>query len=158
MSKAPVYAAKTEVSVEKSRAEIEATLTRYGADAFAYSIDGRAVRIAFRMDERQYRFGITLPSPQDRAFSHLPSGAPRAAVPARAAYDQACRQKYRALALVIKAKLEAVAAGISTVEDEFLANLVLPNRETVSEWIRPQVAESYRVGSMPNALQLEGPK
>ena len=36
-------------------------------------------------------------------------------------HDQACRQRWRALLLVIKAKLEAVTAGISTVETEFLA-------------------------------------
>ena len=35
-------------------------------------------------------------------------------------WEQACRQRWRALALVIKAKLEAIDAEISTFEEEFL--------------------------------------
>jgi hypothetical protein len=38
------YAADTSVSVEKSRMEIERTLARYGADAFAYFSEGRPPR------------------------------------------------------------------------------------------------------------------
>ena len=38
------YAKDTSVSVERSRAEIETTLTRYGATAFGYATDeGRAI-------------------------------------------------------------------------------------------------------------------
>ena len=35
--------------------------------------------------------------------------------------------------LVIKAKLEAVEAGVTTFEQEFLANMVLPDKTTVSD-------------------------
>lgn len=154
------YASETSVSVEKSRAEIEATLAKYGADAFAYSIDGRYVRLAFRMLERHYRFGLTLPDKAADEFNLYKRGSAqyrREPHTALAAWEQACRSIWRALALVIKAKLEAVAAGISTVEDEFLAHMVLPNSETVSEWIKPQVADVYRVGQMPRQLMLSGP-
>lgn len=151
------FATETSVPVERSRAEIERTLERYGADAFAYATEGRSVRIAFRMAARQFRFAIELPDPNLEEFTHHSRGR-RTPEAARAAWEQASRTKWRALALVIKAKLEAVAAGISSLEDEFLANLILPNRETVSEWIGPQVEEAYRVGSMPTALLLEAPK
>lgn len=43
------FAQDTSVSTENSRAEIERTLQRYGADAFGYSIDGRTAKVAFRM-------------------------------------------------------------------------------------------------------------
>lgn len=154
------YAAETKVSAEQSRAEIERTLQRYGADAFGYSIDGRLARIAFRLAGRHFRFELTMPDPADKAFTVYKRGyseVRREPGPAREKWEQACRQKWRALALVIKAKLEAVDAGISTVEDEFLAAMILPNRETVSEWIRPQVEEAYRVGAMPTRLMLDGP-
>jgi hypothetical protein len=36
------YAANTTVAPEKSRAEIERTLRRYGADAFSYGYEGCA--------------------------------------------------------------------------------------------------------------------
>ncbi len=67
-------------------------------------------------------------------------------------WEQACRQRWRALALVIKAKLEAVSAGISVFEDEFLANIVLPDGQLVGQWLRPQLAVSYEGGRMPPLL------
>jgi hypothetical protein len=45
---------------------------------------------------------------------------------------------------VIKAKLEAVAAGITIFEDEFLAHIVLPGGQTVAETIRENIAIAYR--------------
>lgn len=151
------YASETSVSVEKSRSEIEKTLDRYGADAFAYAPDGGRVRIGFRMQGRQFRFELTLPSKSEERFTHSSRGL-RSAEIAIAAWEQSCRQKWRALALVIKAKLEAVDAQISTLEDEFLAHLVLPSGETMGEWAKPQVAEAYRIGQMPSSLLIEGPK
>lgn len=154
----PRYAADTEVSVEKSRMEIERTLSRYGADAFGYfteSAPPRAV-IAFRFASRQIRFAITLPDKTRRDFTHHSRGmrTPEAAL---GMWEQACRQRWRALALVIKAKLEAVEAGISTTEDEFLAHTVLPDGQTVGEWIKPQVDRAYEIGAMPTHLLLDGP-
>jgi len=67
------------------------------------------------------------------------------------------RRRWRALLLVIKAKLEAVSSGISTLEREFLADVVLPNSKTVSEWLGPQMQALHQSGQMPTAL-IEGPK
>jgi len=72
------------------------------------------------------------------------------------AHDQACRQRWRALLLVIKAKLEAVTAGISTIETEFLANIVLPDNTTAGEWMLPQIDRAYRTGEMPPLLPAAG--
>lgn len=150
------YASETSVSVEKSRAEIEATLNRYGADAFAYASDGPEVKIAFRMKGKHFRFALTLPGKSEKRFTTHSRGL-RTTEAALAAWEQGCRQKWRALALVIKAKLEAVEAQISTLEDEFLAHLVLPSGETMGDWARPQVEEAYALGHMPRSLMLEGP-
>lgn len=49
-------------------------------------------------------------------------------------------RRWRALLLVTKAKFEAVASGISTVEREFLADLVLPNGRVVQEELAPRLA------------------
>lgn len=153
---APRYAAGTTVSVEQSRAEIERVLTRYGADAFGYHVDGRHARIAFRMKDRHFRFALTLPDRQERRFTHHSRGE-RTTDAARNEWEQACRSRWRALLLVIKAKLEAVEVGITTLEDEFMASMILPNRETVGEWLKPQIDEAYRIGSMPTTLMLESP-
>ena len=151
------YAADTTVSQEKSRAEIEATLRRYGATAFYYATEEKAAMIGFRINERMVKFILPMPDPKDRAFTQHSRGA-RTAEAAHKAWEQAGRQRWRALALVIKAKLEAVAAGITTVEDEFLAHTVLPDGSTVGQFMKPQLAIAYAQGSMPSALLLEGPK
>jgi hypothetical protein len=68
------------------------------------------------------------------------------------AMDQALRQRWRAMALIIKAKLEAVEAGIRTLEMEFLADTLLPDGRTVGQWSAPQIERSYQTGQMPPAL------
>lgn len=150
------YASETSVPVEKSRMEIERTLARYGADAFAYFSEGGTAAILFRMSGRQVKFVLTLPPRDLKEFTHHSRGV-RTAEAALGAWEQACRQRWRALALVIKAKFEAVSAGITTIEDEFLAHTVLPDGSTVGEWAKPQLDEAYRIGAMPTRLLLGGP-
>lgn len=136
------YAANTTVTVEKSKAEIERTLRRYGAKSFAYYADDSRAIIAFVKNERQIRFALPMPDPNDRQFTHHQRGA-RTVSARETLYEQATRQKWRALNLVIKAKLEAVEAGIVTFEDEFMAHMVLPNGVTVAEYVGPQIEEAY---------------
>ena len=67
-------------------------------------------------------------------------------------WQQACRQRWRALLLIIRAKLEAVESGITTLESEFLANIVLPDVGTVGQWLAPQLEQANATGSMPPML------
>ena len=154
------YAADTKVSSESSRAEIERTLVRYGASAFAYGWDhdeARA-RIQFRIVGRFVR--MTLPLPDYNDFWKTPErGLTRSEAAQKAAYEQAVRQRWRALALVVKAKLEAVDAGISTIEREFLADVLLPDGTTLGEWSAPALEAAYASGRMPtNILALPAPR
>lgn len=147
------YANNTSVSSEKSRAEIERILMRYGANGFMYGwADSNAV-VAFRMCDRHIKFILPLPARDAEEFTHTPErGTLRSEQAAAAAYEQAVRQRWRALALVIKAKLEAVESGITEFDDEFLAHIVLPNGKTVGDFMRPQVALAYEKGDMPPLL------
>lgn len=111
----------------------------------------------FRLSGRVIRFILELPDPDERRFTQHSRGA-RAPAAAEKEWEQACRQKWRALALVIKAKLEAVSAGITTVEDEFLAHTMLPNGQTFGDWAKPEVERAYSLGHMPTSLLLEGPR
>lgn len=153
------YAKGTEVSPAKSKAEIEDTVTRYGATAFASGwLPDRAV-ISFEMRGRRVKFVLPMPDPKDKVFTEYVSKGKRWARTETAAaefHQQAVRQRWRALALVVKAKLEAVETGISVFEDEFMANIVLPSGETVGEVMRPQIALAYRDGSMPPLLGYSG--
>ena len=109
------YAENTSVTADKSRAEIERTLQRYGADAFVYGWDTEmdAAMVQFRAADRVIRFLIPMPDRFDPEFTKTPTGRERAEAQAHSAWEQAGRQRWRALALVIKAKLEAVEAGIT---------------------------------------------
>jgi len=152
------YASETSVSQEKSRLEIEATLKRYGATSFMYASEEAAAMIGFRIEGRMVKFVVPMPDPKSREFTHTPAkGQLRSAAEAEKAWEQAGRQRWRALALVIKAKLEAVSAGITTIEDEFLAHTVLPDGSTVGQFMKPQIAVAYERGSMPTTLLLGGP-
>lgn len=151
------YAASTDVSSTKSRDEIERILTRYGADQFMYGWQDNAAVVAFRASDRRVRFILPLPDRAAAEFTKYKRGYTeyrRSDDQAAKLYEQAIKQRWRALALVIKAKLEAVECGISDFEDEFLANIMLPTGATVGEWMRPQVAEAYRVGAMPPMLPM----
>ena len=55
--------------------------------------------------------------------------------------------------MLVKAKLEYVALGLSTVEREFLADVFLPNGRTVHEELAAGIQQAYLDGaSMPKLL------
>lgn len=149
------YAEHTEVPADRSRAEIERILTRYGATAFSYGwVPGEAV-VRFVVGNRMVQFELPMPDREDPAFTTTPAGRrKRTPQAATLAWEQATRQRWRALKLCIQAKLEAVTAGITTFDEEFLAHLVLPNGATVGAFMLPQVEASYATGRMPAMLAL----
>lgn len=147
------YASQTSVSSDRTRAEIERTLVRYGATGFMYAWQDDHVVIAFTAHDRQIRFFLPMPDRNDREFTHTPErGQRRSEDQIESHYERAVRSRWRALLLIIKAKLEAVESGIVTFEDEFLAHVVLADNSTVSDWIQPQIEKSYSTGQMPKML------
>ena len=150
------YARNTIVSAIRTRNEIEETLERYGADGFAYATRGNLATVIFEMENRRIRFVLELHDPEDFRYTNHNPPRERSARAQNEAHDQACRQRWRALLLVIKAKLEAVSASISTIETEFLANIVLPDNTTAGEWMLPQIDRAYRTGQMPSLLPAAG--
>lgn len=152
------FAADTSVSSEQSRGEIERTLQRYGASQFMYGWDGDRAVVGFRMEGRNIRFILPMPDRNAQEFWFTPARKnKRSEAQAHTAWEQATRQRWRALALVIKAKLEAVESGITEFEDEFGMHILLPDGRTVSEFMRPQIEEAYAKGTMPSMLPALGP-
>lgn len=149
----PTYAKQTEVTVASSRIELERILERYGATQFGYLAAPDHAAVAFELRHRQVRFTVPLPDRDDREFTHHSRGA-RTETAARAAWERACRQRWRALTLVVKAKLEAVESGISEFDQEFLAQIVLPGGATVYEQLGDQLQQLTNGSQAP--LQLTG--
>lgn len=164
------YAQRTSVPLDRSRVEVERTLVRYGATGFAYSWERReqatppaahgsycpgrdgkpcthgcpktitreVVIIAFLMQAAgaTRRVQLEVPMPHERE------------VGTKARAEAATRQRWRALVLVLKAKLEAVASGISTLEAEFLANVVMNDGRTIGAAILPRLTEACDTGRL----------
>lgn len=148
------YAANTDVSAGRSREEIERIIERFGADEFVSGRSGRQAVIGFKLGQWQYRFELTLPHEEDDAFWVSPSGRRRSPTAAQNEYEQAVRQRWRALALLVKAKFAAVEAGITTVDEEFLPHIVLPGGQTVAQQALPAVAKAYATGQPAPLLAL----
>ncbi|WP_144223177.1 hypothetical protein [Mesorhizobium amorphae] len=147
------YAADTSVSVAKSEADIKSVIRRYGATSFASFETSLAAMIAFEMQGRRVVFKLPLPDPKSTQFTETPSGRwARSEKQAHDAWEQACRSRWRALHLCIKAKLEAVEAGIETFEDAFLAHIQMPDGLTVAEHVRPKIAVAYESWTMQPLL------
>jgi hypothetical protein len=152
------YAETTTVSAEQSEMEIKRVLRQHGATTVATVETHGQARVMFEMADRQIMFRLALPDRRDPAFTRTPAkGLARTATAAAAAYDQAVRQRWRALYLVIRARLEAIEAGIETFEEAFLAHIVLPSGETVGDASQPAIAAAYAGQPMP-ALLPGGPR
>ncbi|MET3925619.1 hypothetical protein [Devosia sp. 2618] len=131
------YAETTSVSVEKTEGQIKAMIKKAGATHFATMDEAGMAIIAFSMKDRAIRFNLPLSRQDDRNFALNGRGAARTADQRYAAWEQACRSRWRALYLCIKAKLESIESGIETFEDAFLANIQMADGRLVSEIARP---------------------
>jgi hypothetical protein len=126
--------------------EIERTLRRYGASAFMSGWNDQNAFLAFQLHERSLKFLLPMPDRKDKKFWYTHSGQRRRSEQAAfEAWEQACKARWRALALCLKAKLEAVSSGIESFEQSFLSHFVLPGGKTVGEEIIPQI----QAGQMP---------
>lgn len=137
------YAEDTTVPASRSRDEIERTLDRYGASAFHYSREevpsGVAVGIEFKLQGHLVRLAMLLPSSKEARFTLDTRGYHRSENAARELWEKATRQRWRALALVVKAKLEAIESGI-----------VVPGTdETVGQRIIPAIKQGRTVPALP---------
>lgn len=150
------FAQNTTVSVEKTRAEIESLVVRYGASRFGSGWQEGHAHIAFVMRDRAIRFTLPLPDKADKKFQWT-DGKRKVRTPEQrlVAWEQDCRRNWRALLLAIKAKLEAVETGISEFDHEFLAFIVDPaTGRTIGEAIVPRLIENYSNTRAAKAIEL----
>ena len=156
------YAEGTTVSAEKSRAELEHLLTKAGATSFAYAweeqeIPGSAgffqkvAKVGFTLNDFPIRFFLPFPRGQD--FVESGGGRQRTAIQVEAAMEKETRRRWRSLVLVVKAKLEAVATGISTLEHEFLADIATKDGRTIGQRMLPDLRRAATSGKLPNLIE-----
>lgn len=139
------YAENTSVPVERSRAEAERILTKYGADQVSSGFTQEKVVIMFRMHGKYIRIDMPVP------IAGVTLNRRRIRM-AKEDSEKETRRRWRAMVLYIKAKLESVESQIVSFETAFMGHLVLPNKQTVTEFMKPQIEAAYGSGEMPKQL------
>lgn len=139
------FAENTTVAPEKTKAEIESLVTKYGATHYGTASTPGSAGITFVAYGRMVRFGLPLPSREEmKAKLKKAKDRWRHYTVPDAVADEAChqevRRRWRCLLLAIKSKLEVVSTGIETFEEAFLANIVTSDNMTV--WERMKVEGS----------------
>ncbi len=137
------YAENTQVSADRSKAEIERTLLRYGVDGFMYGISAKGAGIGFSFKGRTIQLNVPLPKRDD--YRPNKTGEMN--------WQKECRRLWRVLLLWIKANLEVVESGLITFEDVFLAQTCLPSGMTVAQDIQEKIEQMVTTGKMPKLLE-----
>ena len=127
------YASRTQVDPGRSRDELERILERVGADSIATMRDASAAAVAFRMNGRNYV--LRLPYPNGNRMTE-------------AQRQQGIRSQWRAIVLLLKAKLVAIQSGVTTAESEFLAHAMLPTGQTLIEHLNDNPEELTTTGRL----------
>lgn len=132
------YAERTDVPVARSQSQLIELLKKHKATQTAIGWSETAGQIGFQLGGRVYKVTVPIPTAPIRGVK----------------VDQVERSRWRTLHLVVKAKLEAVEAGITTFEQEFLAHTIMPNGRTVFEETAQTIERAYVEGHVGPLLEL----
>lgn len=149
------YAEGTSVPMERSRVEAEKTLVRYGASGFAYSWEHREQALPLPL---HHPWCPLRSNPSNPRPPHCTCGRPKTI--ARQVVIVGFKMKTeggeRRVQLEVPmpheleagSKAKAVASGISTLEAEFLANIVMEDGRTIGAAIVPRLSEAVAGGRL----------
>lgn len=127
------YAKTTKVPVMQSVGEIQKTVERYGATSFQYVVAENRAGIAFQTSDPPRMVKVQVSLPDD---------------------PQQVRQRWRALLLVVKSKLESVESGIETFDEAWMPHIVVESTgETLGRMMLPDLGMRLATGKMPNLLE-----
>lgn len=144
------YAEGTTTTVNASRNEIEALVRKFGAhQILAYEDKERAI-VQFTARDRMVR--LTLAVPSEESMSRTPTGLQRSVGALAEAKDKEMKRLWRALVLLVRAKITAVNEEIVTFEEEFLSHVVMADGKTVYEHSKENIRLSYESGHSQTLL------
>lgn len=132
------YAKNTTVPIARSKQKIEELLVSYGIEE---SFSGRSPRgdgIGWRYKGKIYKMNVPVPSRDEKTEKQ---------------YEQELRQRWRILFMSMKMKFEEIDAGVISFEDQFLAQMSLPDGTTVADFMRlPDNIAKLEKSKMPKLL------
>ena len=133
------YAKTTSVPVNRSRTQIQDVLIGFGIDEFFFGTSSRGQGIGFKYEGRVYKYNVPLPERTEDMSDKQ--------------YEQALRSRWRVLHMTLKMKLEEILGGGIPFEDQFLAQMCLPNGKSVSDFMRlPENIAKLEKAEMPKML------
>lgn len=122
---------RTEVSADRTAAEIQRRLVRARAQAvmMEYDPDGVLTHIAFRVQTKHGSLAFRLPANVEGVFKLIEN---EPSVPRRLrTREQASRIAWRICRIWINAQLAVIEAGMASLPEVFMAYAQLPNGETL---------------------------
>jgi hypothetical protein len=149
------YAANTTVGVDRSQIEIQKILRKFGASRFGTMESPTHAFVMFEYKNFMIQMDAPLPKAED--FKKTDAGRSRKSTQVNAAYEQAIKQRWRSLILSVKAKLIAIEDGISTVEKEFMAFVMMPDGKSLGDHFLPKLVEIAKTGNMPRMIGMTKP-
>lgn len=128
------FAANTTVPIARSQQAIQTLLAKYGATGFVVATRAKRIVLGFELNGKAMRFDVLVSGDKN-----LP---------------QEERRTWRALLLIIKAKLEASINGVATFEQEFMPYFVMKSGRTLSQELLPQLDEAINSGQILKLLPM----
>lgn len=130
------YATGTDVSVERSRGEISAILTSHGVLRMGWSMGPEGDELGFELQGGTFRFSIRKPTLEDVQAMKRADGKDLRYIQNWPAHvDAEWRRRWRANVLLLKAKLEFIDGGDTTIDRELLPYRVLRDGRTLEQAI-----------------------
>jgi len=127
------FAEKTKVPIFKSVGDIQKVIERYGAMGFQYVVESGRAGIAFKLSDPSRTIKIKMELPDDA---------------------QGQRQRWRALLLVVKSKLESVESGIETFDEAWMPHIVVDATGlTLGTMMLPDLGMKLATGKLPKLLE-----
>ena len=133
------YAKNTSVPVARSKQKIEELLVSYGIEESFMGRSPRGDGIGFKYKGKVYKMNVPVPEYEDFKTDNQ--------------FQQAIRQRWRILYMSMKMKFEEVDAGVTSFEDQFLAQMCLPDGSTVADFMKlPDNIARLEKTEMPKLL------
>jgi hypothetical protein len=129
------FAEGTPVTVDKSRGEISGILAQHGCMTMAWGTTPTGDTLQFALGGHLFRFSINKPTPEEMRERDGERYTYPHNIDWKTKATDEWRRRWRAHVLLIKAKLEFIEGGDTTLELEFMPYTVLKSGETLGEWM-----------------------
>lgn len=130
------YAEGTKVSVESSRGEISGILAKHGVQRMGWMASPEGDQLMFELAGGQYRLNIERPPLEEVRKRYIADGGRWNLVyDEQGKVDAEWRRRWRANVLLLKAKLEFIDSGDTTLDRELMPYRVLSDGRTLEQAI-----------------------